>query len=204
MKTSELTKEKRDEFRALMHDYNGNGGPFIMIDLNDLYPEGEEGDTAASLIRDAVSWQVGSVYRNRINQSVESLAAEFIYEELATELKAKIRAVFDEGFDSDVVDGVVTKKTLAEIVKDAVDKWFCYQPEGSSIYSIGNQKKLIGLKPMVGELVESALAKETKQIIKDVNQEVLAQAKKSISQTVSDQLFSGLNLLPKINGASQV
>ena len=216
---SEINEEEREKFKSLMADYRKGGGPFIMINLNDLW-QGYEGDgytepslptdNAGGLIRSAVKYEVRNSFKNRIHDVAAATATDFVHNELNGKIRSVLNDIFDNGYTRIEVDGYgneieIREASVQEQVTNLINE---FMDVNRGDYprincNINGKIKALSLRNYIDELVSTHLRKETKAIIKDINHEVLEEAKKSISATVSDQLFSGLNILPKIGGVKQ-
>jgi len=220
-KQKEISQKKRDNFRALMADYKNGGGPFIMIDLQQLYPEWDGGgyaeppesaDTAATLIQDAVSYEVRNAFRNKIHRVCEDLATNYVHTKLNEEIQRRMDVFFKNGFMKTVKnketgeEEEIQQISVEHHMNNILDSWFTRQPSRGLSPRTNrplSPASMDSLHDYCGEKVVKFLKEETEKVIQDVNSEVLSEAKKSISSTVSEQLFSGLNLLPKIGGINQ-
>jgi len=140
------------------------------------------------------------------------LATNYVHTKLNEEIQRRMDVFFKNGFMKTVKnketgeEEEIQQISVEHHMNNILDSWFTRQPSRGLSPRTNrplSPASMDSLHDYCGEKVVKFLKEETEKVIQDVNSEVLSEAKKSISSTVSEQLFSGLNLLPKIGGINQ-
>ena len=162
----------------------------LKIEIADFWTDEE---SIAGALDSAVRRHISNEHKKEIQKAVSKHVQDVCKAEFDELIRNTVRSVLDEGVTvSDRFAQPDEKRTMRELVVETVKTVVDGFDQKTGTFN-QNKKHVAGLiETVIKKECEEVLAKETREAIKGINQDVLKRAKETVAEAVSKQMFSNM------------